>query len=382
MPDLTCAGATAADGPSNTALQVSMFAGGSILFTGSVSPTPGYSITAEDTGLLYGANSFFCNMSGISHTIIGISGAVANGSLVGTSALASLYPYGLGNGHAFIANFDTETNIWGYGVFNATPTVTETITINGTITILGLSLDPTFSGLLCIYDGIVTVIGSDNNIYALNLTTLEATPITTFSSAPYVMSLGGNVYIGGSPGGTMYLMAVAIPPPPVPGSGFMLATGDTLSPSSGPAALTTCLLPPLDSVVGGAASYVHAPWGAALVFYGGSPVYTLQLPEDVGLPAYESAPKQQYTWRSKKFVFPGQTTFAAAKVVHSCQGGGVRFRLYIDCCCVYETVVRGCVPFRLPPQLRGITCEIELIGCSRVTEVRVASSIRELMGDE
>jgi hypothetical protein len=93
-------------------------------------------------------------------------------------------------------------------------------------------------------------------------------------------------------------------------------------------------------------------------------------------------PRQQYTWKSKKFVFPGQTTFAAAKVVHACGGGGVRFRLYIDCCCVYETVVRGCVPFRLPAQLRGITCEIELIGCSRVTEVRVASSIRELMGDE
>jgi len=170
--------------------------------------------------------------------------------------------------------------------------------------------------------------------------------------------------------------------PPVPGPGFVLATGDTLSPSSGPGALTTMLLPTLSNIVGSAPSYVRAPWGAALVFYGGSPVYSLPLPEDVGLPAYEGAPKQKFTWRSKKFVFPGQTTFGAAKVVHSCAGGGVRFKLYIDCCCVFETVVRGCVPFRLPANLRGITCEIELSGCSRVTEVRVASSIRELMGDE
>jgi hypothetical protein len=134
--------------------------------------------------------------------------------------------------------------------------------------------------------------------------------------------------------------------------------------------------------VGGSASYVRAPWGAAVVFYQNSPVYSMQLPEDVGLLAYEASTKQRFVWRSKKFVFPGQTTFAAAKVVHSCQGGGVHFRLYVDDCCVYDVVVRGCVPFRLPPNIRGITAEIEIAGCSRVTEVRVASSIRELMGDE
>lgn len=170
--------------------------------------------------------------------------------------------------------------------------------------------------------------------------------------------------------------------PAVPGPGFILATGDTLSPASGPGSLVTAQLPPLGNIAAVAASYVRAPWGAALVFYGNSPVYSLPLPEDVGLPAYKNAPKQQYVWRSKKFVFPGQTTMGACKIVHSCAGGGVRMRLFVDCCCVFQTVVRGCVPFRLPAQLRGITFEIELQGCSRVTEVRLASSIRELMGDE
>lgn len=187
----------------------------------------------------------------------------------------------------------------------------------------------------------------------------------------------GNLY-----GGDFRLTPAAPPVPPTPGPGFILATGDTLSPSSGPGALVTALLPPLTSIVGTATSYVRAPWGCAVVFYGGSPVYSLPLPEDVGLPAYKNAPKQQYVWRSKKFVFPGQTTMGACKIVHSCAGGGVRMRLFVDCCCVFQTVVRGCVPFRLPAQLRGITFEIELQGCSRVTEVRLASSIRELMGDE
>lgn len=171
-------------------------------------------------------------------------------------------------------------------------------------------------------------------------------------------------------------------PPASPGPGFVLAVNDPSAPPSGPGALTTMLFPANVGAVATPASCVRTVRGLAAVFYGTSTPYTLPLPEDIGQADFAGMPRQKYTWRSKKFVFPGQTTFAAAKVVHSCAGGGVRFRLYIDCCCVYETVVRGCVPFRLPAQLRGITCEIELSGCSRVTEVRVASSIRELMGDE
>jgi hypothetical protein len=128
-------------------------------------------------------------------------------------------------------------------------------------------------------------------------------------------------------------------------------------------------------------SYVNTPSGVAVLFPTGDVVYNLPLPEDVGDTAYQNTAKLKYTWRSKKFEFRGQTTFAAAKVVQACGGGGVRLRLYIDCCCAYETVVRGCVAFRLPTQLRGTTLEIELEGCSRVTEVIVASSMKELMSD-
>ena len=205
----------------------------------------------------------------------------------------------------------------------------------------------------------------------------------TFNSGPLSASDAVEFEMFSHDGPVYRIEAVMSSPlPAAPKTGFVLATGDDVSPSSGLGTLTT-LFAPLDAGdLAFEASYVRTPQGMAAVFYGFSPVLTMQLPEDVGEAAYVNTPKQKFTWRSKKFVFPGMTTFGAAKVVHSCQGGGVKFRLFVDCCCVYQTVVRGCVPFRLPAQLRGITAEIELSGCSRVTEVRLASSIRELMGDE
>lgn len=94
---------------------------------------------------------------------------------------------------------------------------------------------------------------------------------------------------------------------------------------------------------------------------------------------YDSAPKQTYVWKSKKFVMPGRTTWAAAKVVHI--KGCVRLRLYVDGCCKYETVVTGCGPFRLGDQLVGKTLEIELIGTAQVREVHVASTMEELANE-
>lgn len=91
---------------------------------------------------------------------------------------------------------------------------------------------------------------------------------------------------------------------------------------------------------------------------------------------YETALKQQYVWKSKKFVMPGRTTFSAGKVVHS--KGCVRLRIYVDGCCRWQTVVKGCDPFRLPDQLSGVIWELELIGDARVTEVHIASSMQEL----
>lgn len=215
--------------------------------------------------------------------------------------------------------------------------------------------------------------------------TQDISAVGSFNFASTALSPGDIVIIKMFSGfGDVYgIDAVLTPTAPAnPKPGFVLATGDDVSPASGLGTLVTLLDPIGAGSLAQAASYVRTPQGMAAVFYGLSPVFTMQLPEDVGEVAYLNTPKQKFTWRSKKFVFPGQTTFGAAKVVHSCQGGGVKFRLFVDCCCVYQTVVRGCVPFRLPAQLRGITAEIELSGCSRVTEVRLASSIRELMGDE
>lgn len=95
---------------------------------------------------------------------------------------------------------------------------------------------------------------------------------------------------------------------------------------------------------------------------------------------YESAPKQEYIWRSKKYIMPGRTTWGACKVVHS--KGCVKLRLYLDGCCRYETVVQGCAPFRLPAQLAGVAAEIELIGTARVTELHLASTMQELTNNE
>jgi len=172
-----------------------------------------------------------------------------------------------------------------------------------------------------------------------------------------------------------------------PTYGFRFVAADALSPANDAGTLVSMEAPANQSNAGYGTSYVNSIRGACVVFGassggGEANVYTLPLPEDAGLATYVAEAKQRYVWRSKKFVFTGNVEMGAAKVVHDCAGNGVRLRLYVDCCCVYETVVRGCVPFTLPDQLRGITWEIELQGCSRVTEVHLAPTIRELTDRE
>lgn len=106
-------------------------------------------------------------------------------------------------------------------------------------------------------------------------------------------------------------------------------------------------------------------------------IYVLPLPNSSIL-EYRYAAKQEYRWKSKKFVMPGTTTFAAAKVVHDCDGE-LRIKIFVDCCCKYETVVRSCEPFRLPSQLAGVEWEFELQGRATVHEVHLAGSMRELI---
>ena len=100
--------------------------------------------------------------------------------------------------------------------------------------------------------------------------------------------------------------------------------------------------------------------------------------EDKG---YRKAPKMCYRWKSKKFVFPGQTTFAAGKIVHDC-GGAITIRVFVDCKCVWQADICDCNPFRIPSQIMGVTYEIELIGKSAVQEVHLAGSMKELIENE
>ena len=83
-----------------------------------------------------------------------------------------------------------------------------------------------------------------------------------------------------------------------------------------------------------------------------------------------------YRWKSKKFVFPGRTAFAAAKVVWLCDGE-VCFTLIGDCGVVYSRKVTDCNPFRLPLNNR-VEWEIELTGTGTISEVHVATSEQEL----
>ena len=96
---------------------------------------------------------------------------------------------------------------------------------------------------------------------------------------------------------------------------------------------------------------------------------------------YRKAKKMCFRWKSKKFVFPGQTTFAAGKIVHDC-GGAITIRLFVDCKCVWQADICDCNPFRIPSQIMGVTYEIELIGKNAVQEVHLAGSMRELIENE
>lgn len=125
----------------------------------------------------------------------------------------------------------------------------------------------------------------------------------------------------------------------------------------------------------------HAVGGSGVYVLATEGVFRMPFPDSVGREAYNSAEKLCYNWKSKKFVFPGDMVMAAAKVDHDCKGH-VRLRIYVDCCCVYETSIHDCKPFTLPPNLKGVTWEVELIGTSAVHEVHLASSLRELLEHE
>lgn len=125
----------------------------------------------------------------------------------------------------------------------------------------------------------------------------------------------------------------------------------------------------------------HTSTGSGLYVLATDGVYRMPFPDTVGAEAYNNAPKYCYNWKSKKFVFPGQMTMAACKVVHDCKGF-VRIKFIVDCCCRYEVLVENCKPFTLPPSMVGVEWEVEVEGTAAVSEIHLASSLRELIEHE
>ena len=114
---------------------------------------------------------------------------------------------------------------------------------------------------------------------------------------------------------------------------------------------------------------IYASWGLN--------IYSLPLPGY----GYTGANKLSYTWKSKRFVLPGLTTFSAAKVVHDASGP-LQFTLIGDDVVIMTTAVTDSEPFRVPHQHRCIEWEVVLEGTSVVQEVHVATSMRELVEEQ
>lgn len=164
--------------------------------------------------------------------------------------------------------------------------------------------------------------------------------------------------------------------------GFILQTGASTAGKIAPQALVTFDAPTRGDVI-------HACKGRQGVYFLSRnavadgyqfSTHVLPLPDNKTDIKYDRANKQEYIWRSKEFVMAGRETFAAAKVVH--EKGCVRLRLFVDGCCRYDEVVKGCAPFTLPAQIAGVKWQIELRGTARVTEVHIAGSMQELLREQ
>jgi hypothetical protein len=152
--------------------------------------------------------------------------------------------------------------------------------------------------------------------------------------------------------------------------GYLFDTGSTLDGSHPEQRLATFDYPP-----GKVTSHCMTNDGLAVLV--NNAVWTMALPNMVSKDSYHNSPKQCYVWKSKKYVFPGEITFAFAKVVHDCDGF-VRLKIYCDGICVYDTNAPGSKPFALPPSVVGVTWEVEVHGTATVHEIHMATSIEEL----
>lgn len=123
------------------------------------------------------------------------------------------------------------------------------------------------------------------------------------------------------------------------------------------------------------ATTVSSQYG--LMVAAGSVVYMLPLPGYRYFTTYDTAPKKRYRWKSKRFVMPGHTAFSAMKVVRECSGD-VCVTIWADCRRILTYPIDDAQPFRLPDAVQGTEFEFELEGTATVTEVHIATSVREL----
>jgi hypothetical protein len=94
---------------------------------------------------------------------------------------------------------------------------------------------------------------------------------------------------------------------------------------------------------------------------------------------------EPYIWRSKRFVLPYVTSFAAAKVVVDCDDiKPCTFRLFDGKCdkVLFEREVTNSEPFRLPALLSRTDWTVEIEGAATVSEIHVASSMQALTEGE
>lgn len=85
-----------------------------------------------------------------------------------------------------------------------------------------------------------------------------------------------------------------------------------------------------------------------------------------------------FKWRSKAFVMPYLTTFAAAKVVNDFKGP-VNFRLVVGNRERYSRTVVSSEPFRLPRFYREVeSWFVEVSGVSDIQEIHLSTSMQEL----
>lgn len=121
---------------------------------------------------------------------------------------------------------------------------------------------------------------------------------------------------------------------------------------------------------------VSAP-GSISEFYTDVQSDTLYVVDGSSVKAFFSTGMRTGTWRSRKHVMPGTTTFAWARANGPGTVSGT-LRVYSDGALVLTQVVTSRAPFRVPA-LRGRIWELEFEGTGDITSLVLASSAQELL---